>query len=159
MVFRSFAKTLKFGCTLGLTMGLLILSIGCNHEVTPGQLAGGPVERNNLQITGTVKLAEGAKLKGQGTLFVIARPKNQVGGPPLAVVRIQNPALPIGFTMSQKSVMIPTNVFEGELRLSAKWSQSGSPMAVSEGDLLTGEDLIVQAGQQNIELLLLANAL
>lgn len=150
MVFRDFTKIVMFTTLLGF----LFFAASCNHEVTPGQLVQGPVERNDLQVTGTVKLAEGAKIKGQGTLFVIARQKNQVGGPPLAVVRIQNPSLPIGFTMSQKSVMIPTNVFAGELRLSAKWSQSGSPMTVSEGDLVTPEDQIVQAGQQGVELIL-----
>ncbi len=150
MVLRNFTKTLM--------LGLLIFCTSCSHEVTPGQLAQGPTSRNDLQITGTVKLAEGVKIKGQGTLFVIARQKNQVGGPPLAVVRIQNPSLPIGFTMSQKSVMIPTNVFAGDLRLSAKWSQSGSPMSVTEGDLLTPEDQVVQAGQQGVELILQASS-
>lgn len=133
---------------------LVLFLCSCNHEISPGQITEGPKTIHNHSITGTVSLGDGLKTKGQGLLFVVARKKDQVGGPPLAVVRIPNPSLPIGFTMSQKSVMIPTNVFEGELRLSAKWSQSGSPLSVSSGDLMTSEDIFVDANQKNIELVL-----
>ncbi len=130
----------------------LILSLACNHEIQPGQLQDGPQTRNDLTVTGTVGLASGVKTKGKGTLFVIARAANQVGGPPLAVVSLQNPVLPIGFTMSQKSVMIPTNVFAGKVRMSAKWSQSGSPLSVAPGDLATAEDVVVDVGTAAVDL-------
>ena len=136
-----------------ILVGLVVLW-ACNHEITPGQLSEGPQMRNDLTVTGTVALASGVKTKGKGTLFVVARAQNQVGGPPLAVVSLQNPVLPIGFTMSQKSVMIPTNVFSGKIRLSAKWSQSGSPMAVMPGDLATADDVIVDVGSQGVDLVL-----
>lgn len=135
-----------------LLLAFVLLVAGCSHEIHPGQLNEGPLAKHEGKVTGMIELADGVKTSGQGTLFVIARKKTQVGGPPLAVVRIPNPILPIGFTMSQKSVMIPTNVFEGEVRLSAKWSKSGSPMQVSPGDLVSAQDQIVKVGTDGVVL-------
>lgn len=114
---------------------VLIFS-SCSHEIVPGQLQAGPKPQNSdAIISGTVDIKSGLKMTGSGTLFIIARPKDQSDGPPLAVKRIEDPVLPIGFQISQANVMLPTNRFEGDITLTAKWSQSGMPMQDTPGDL------------------------
>lgn len=127
----------------------------CSHEIVPGQLQAGPKPQNpNAVIAGTVDINAGLKMTGSGTLFIIARPKGQSEGPPLAVKRIEDPVLPIGFQMSQANVMIPTNRFEGEITLTAKWSQSGTPMQDTDGDLSGKLSDAVAVGTKDVKLIL-----
>jgi hypothetical protein len=133
---------------------LLIFS-RCSHEIIPGQLQAGPKAQNpEAVIAGTVDIKSGLKMTGSGTLFIIARPKGQSEGPPLAVKRIEDPVLPIGFQMSQANVMIPTNHFEGEITLTAKWSQSGTPMQDTDGDLSGKLSDVVKVGTKDVTLIL-----
>lgn len=133
----------------------ILLFTSCSHEITPTQLEDGPraVDKNAV-VTGTVAVKEGVTPKGTGTLFVIARPVGVVGGPPLAVARIDDPVFPIGFRLSQANVMIPSNRFEGEVTLTAKWSKMGSPMALSPGDLSTSEAQNISVGTTDVQVVL-----
>jgi hypothetical protein len=133
----------------------LFFFISCSHEITPTQLEDGPraVDKNAV-VTGTVAVKAGLTPKGTGTLFVIARPVGAIGGPPLAVARIDDPVFPIGFRLSQANVMIPSNRFEGEVTLTAKWSKMGSPMAAVPGDLSTSEAQNVKVGTTDIQVVL-----
>lgn len=127
----------------------------CSHEIVPGQLEAGPKSQNpDAVIAGTVDMSVGLKMNGTGTLFIIARPKGQNEGPPLAVKRIEDPVLPIGFQMSQANVMIPTNRFEGEITLTAKWSQSGTPMQDTDGDLSGKLSEAVVVGTKDVKIVL-----
>lgn len=133
----------------------LFFFASCSHEITPTQLEDGPraVDKNAV-VTGTVAVKEGLTPKGTGTLFVIARSKDVVGGPPLAVARIEDPVFPIGFRLSQANVMIPSNRFEGEVTITAKWSKMGSPMAAAPGDLATADAQNVKVGTTEIQVVL-----
>jgi len=75
-----------------------------------------------------------AQLSPRATLFVIAR--RGEGGPPLAVVRRGVGAWPVSLTMSDADAMLPGTQLAsgGPLRLIARISRSGQPVAVS-GDL------------------------
>lgn len=127
----------------------------CSHEIIPGQLQAGPKPQNfDAVISGIVDIKSGLKMTGSGTLFIIARPKGQEAGPPLAVKRIEDPILPIGFQMSQANVMIPTNRFEGEITLTAKWSQSGTPMQDTDGDLNGKMIEAIAVGTKDLKLVL-----
>ncbi len=135
----------------------MMVSLGmsaCTHELNPGQIKQGPKLIQDAVLTGSVDLAPNVKMEGTGTLFIIARKSNQVGGPPLAVKRMDDPVLPIGFQLSQANLMITSNVFEGELSVAAKWSQSGQPLDSTEGDLETSAPLIVDCNAKEIQLIL-----
>lgn len=75
-----------------------------------------------------------AQLPPNATLFVIAR--RGEGGPPLAVVRRGTGAWPVNLTMTDADAMLPGTKLAsgGPLRLIARVSRSGQPVAVS-GDL------------------------
>lgn len=133
----------------------VLIFFSCSHEIVPGQLQAGPKPQNpDAIISGTVDIKSGLKMTGSGTLFIIARPKDQSDGPPLAVKRIEDPILPIGFQMSQANVMIPTNRFEGDITLTAKWSQSGTPMQDTPGDLSGKLAEPVAVGTQDVKIVL-----
>lgn len=138
-----------------LIVVIMFGSSACTHEVTPGQIAAGPKKIDkNAVIAGTVKLKEGLKPNGFGTLFIIARNAKVKGGPPLAVKRVEDPVFPIGFQMSQKNVMIKSNQFTGDITLSAKWSKSGSPMKTTSGDLFMTKPLLTKVGTKGLEVIL-----
>ncbi len=88
-------------------------------------------------IRGRVELAAGLEgaAPADALLFVIARRHGQVGGPPLAVVRVERPSFPVEFEIGQAQVMIPSMRFEGEIALSARLDGDGNAMTKLPGDL------------------------
>ena len=125
----------------------------CSHEITPNQLSKGPLNIDyNAKVSGKVELAEGVKLNGSGTLFIILRQENSTSRAPLAVKRIQDPVLPIGFQMSYKNVMIKSQAFQGPFVVSAKWTKDGNPTSLNSGDVLATKKQIAKIGDTNLKI-------
>lgn len=85
-----------------------------------------------------------------GMLFIIAR--TRPAGPPLAVLRVPTPSFPHRFEIGQAEVMIPTLVFEGEIKLSARLDSDGNAMTKLPGDLIGAVATPLAPGATNVTL-------
>jgi cytochrome c-type biogenesis protein CcmH len=94
----------------------------------------GAAKSASIEVTVGVDPSLAARLRDEGTLFVIARRGD--GGPPLAVQRKPVGSWPVSLRLSDADAMLPgiTLAGEGALTLIARVSQSGQPVA-SSGDL------------------------
>jgi cytochrome c-type biogenesis protein CcmH len=94
----------------------------------------GAAKSASIEVTVGVDPSLAARLRDEGTLFVIARRGD--GGPPLAVQRKPVGSWPVSLRLSDADAMLPgiTLAGEGPLTLIARVSQSGQPVA-SSGDL------------------------
>ncbi|MYA94874.1 MAG: hypothetical protein F4X91_00460 [Nitrospinae bacterium] len=112
-----------------------------------------PSAGSGKTIRGVVRVAPNLKekAKGKAAIFIIARGKQP--GPPLAVMRILNPAFPLEFTMSEQNVMLQGVAFEGEVRLVAKLDGDGK-VGTEPGDIFGGARGPVQVGAKDIEIVL-----
>ncbi|MEE8165377.1 MAG: hypothetical protein V3T64_07405, partial [Myxococcota bacterium] len=70
-----------------------------------------------------------------GVLFVIARPEGTLGGPPLAVLRFDQPSFPVPFRIGPDDVMIPSMQFAGSISLTARLDADGNAMTRGASDL------------------------
>ncbi|MDP6980643.1 MAG: hypothetical protein QF570_18935 [Myxococcota bacterium] len=118
-----------------------------------GAGAGAPLGET---IRGTVTIADefAAGAPQGGLLFVIARRQGQPNGPPLAVVRAENPRFPFDFEVGQAQVMIPSMRFEGEIALSARLDGDGNAMTEQPGDLAGEITNPLSPGSSGIDLTL-----
>lgn len=82
-------------------------------------------------VTGTVEFDESiaSNVPKQGTLFLIARPKGVLRGPPLAAKRHSLVKFPFDFKIGQENVMLEGNTFEGNITVTARWDLDGMPKA------------------------------
>lgn len=90
---------------------------------------------DKIQGTITVTPALQKQITPGSVLYVIARDATNQG-PPVAVVRIDNPKFPQAFTLGSGDLMSPGVTFKGPYSLTAKLSKTGNPMT-SPGDLLS----------------------
>lgn len=86
-------------------------------------------------IRGVVRVADewSNEIPGGAALFVIAR--NEGGGPPLAVKRVDGARFPLEFSLGPDDRMIATRPFRGPLELSAWIDQDGNVTSRVPGDL------------------------
>ena len=98
------------------------------------------VASSGQTISGTIAID--AKLKAKidpnAALFIIARPAGGPGGPPLAVKKIDKPAFPLSYSLSQDNVMMQGTPFSGKINISVRLDKDGNPSTRGAGDL-TGE--------------------
>lgn len=113
--------------------------------------------RPGAAVRGKVHLADGVEPVRGAVLFVIARSRGAVGGPPLAVMRIANPQFPQAFELGPDQVMIPTLSFEGPLSISARLDADGNAMTRGPDDPMTVSDTAAVPGDLGIDLRLEAN--
>jgi hypothetical protein len=102
----------------------------------PGERRGvSPPTAEASPISGTLTLGTGMeeKVRPGSVLFLIARAGT--AGPPLAVVRIQNPTFPLDFEIGPDDRMIQSIPFVGPLRLTARVDGDGNAMTRDPGDL------------------------
>ncbi len=109
--------------------------------------------RPGASVRGNVSLADPAQAR-EGTLFIIARARGAVGGPPLAVLRIPAPRFPLAFEIGPDQVMIPGMRFEGPISLTARLDGDGDAMTRDDSDPQTGTPVAVVPGTLGVELLL-----
>ena len=113
-----------------------------------------PLAGSAEPIRGTVSVAPelADRVTGGGVLFIIARPG--AAGPPLAVKRIPSPELPLEFAIGPKDRMIQSMPFVGPLQVTARLDTDGNATTRTPGDLQSTATLVVQPGDQGIEVLL-----
>lgn len=105
--------------------------------------SGGP------SVSGTVTLAPelAGKVQDTAALFLILR---KASGPPFAVKRFASPRFPLDYRIGAADVMMAGSPFEGEVRVSARVSQSGSAGPAQPGDLEGEHAASVQVGAQRV---------
>lgn len=108
-----------------------------------------PAASGGSSISGTVTLAPALAGKVQDTavLFLILR---KASGPPFAVKRFASPRFPLDYRIGAADVMMAGSRFEGEVRVSARVSQSGSAGPAQPGDLEGEHAAPVQVGAQRV---------
>lgn len=124
-------------------------------EIAPGETSAGPggppapAASGESSISGTVTLAPALAGKVQDTavLFLILR---KASGPPFAVKRFASPRFPLDYRIGAADVMMAGSRFEGEVRVSARVSQSGSAGPAQPGDLEGERAAPAQVGSQRV---------
>ncbi len=104
-------------------------------------------------ISGIVDFDESIafRVPTQGTLFIIARPKESLSGPPLAAKKHTLIKFPFSFKIGQANVMLEGNTFEGDITVTARWDLDGTPKA-SPGDI--DGSITVTSGSKNVKIVL-----
>lgn len=96
-------------------------------------------------ITGTISVSPelSGSIPREAALFIIA---HKGAGAPFAVQRIVGPRFPLRFRLGPEDVMMAGTPFEGEVRLSARVSRTGSAGPAQPGDLEGERPVAVQVG-------------
>ncbi len=96
-----------------------------------------------------------ASMPSNSVLFIIIRSAGNQPGPPLGVRRINNPALPLELTISDKdSMMVDRKISsEAELKFQARLSLTGAPTARS-GDWQSDPVTVTQNTTQAVQLVM-----
>ena len=81
-------------------------------------------------------------------LYIIARTERP--GPPLAVVRIENPKFPAKFTLSEANVMIQGMPFRGKVRITARLDRDGNAGPAQPGDIEGKTSGAVAVGSKDV---------
>jgi cytochrome c-type biogenesis protein CcmH len=116
-----------------------------------------PGAKSSEQISGTITID--SKLKAavddQTTLFIIARPADAAGGPPLAVKKIARPAFPLSYSLSSDNLMMQGRPFSGKVSISVRLDKDGNAMTREAGNL-TGDynKNPVEVGSQNVDIVI-----
>ena len=94
-------------------------------------------QTSDVVVSGTIRLADGLgeRIGSNAVLFVIARPA-PVGGPPLAVKRLDISDFPLSYTLTQGDAMIEIDWSEIDaLYVSAKIDADGRVGGSTAGDM------------------------
>lgn len=88
-------------------------------------------------VKGIIKVKKdlAEKVAPTDVLYIIARKTSELGGAPLAVLRITSPKFPYQFEIGAANVMMAGTPFKGPFTLTAKLSKKGDAMT-NPGDLL-----------------------
>jgi cytochrome c-type biogenesis protein CcmH len=112
---------------------------------------------SSAQVTGTVTIDPKRKptVDPNAALFIIARPAGGAGGPPLAVKKIDKPAFPLTYSLSQENVMMQGTPFTGRVSISVRLDKDANPVTRTVGDL-TGEykKNPVEVGTKDVNIIL-----
>ena len=124
---------------------------------TQGQNPATAASSANQQIAG--KVTVDAKLKdsvnSQATLFIIARPAEGGGGPPLAVKKLDRPVFPLSYFLGPENVMMQGRPFSGKVTITVRLDKDGNPTTREPGDLI-GEykKNPVNVGSKNVDIVI-----
>lgn len=105
------------------------------------------------EITGTITMAQDltGRVQDGSVLFVIA---HKGAGPPFAVQRIVSPRFPLAYRLGPEDVMMAGSAFDGEVRVSARLSRTGSAGPAQPGDLEGDHAAPVQVGARNVDIVI-----
>lgn len=108
------------------------------------------------QISGNIRVDPKlqSKVNKQATLFIIARPADAPGGPPLAVKKIDTPTFPLSYSLGRENVMIQGTPFSGKLLISVRLDRDGNPMTREPGDLFGESKIPVEVGAKDVDIVL-----
>jgi hypothetical protein len=121
---------------------------GSEGVVGAAQRASAP---NGAEIRGTVTIATNllAQVRDGWVLSIIAR---KGPGPPFAVKRVPTPHFPVPYRIGAEDVMLAGSPFEGEVRMSARVSRTGSAGPPRAGDLEGEHPVPVRVGAQDADI-------
>jgi cytochrome c-type biogenesis protein CcmH len=112
---------------------------------------------SSSQISGkiTVDPKLKASLDPNAALFIIARPAGVAGGAPLAVKKIDTPAFPLSYSLSQENVMMQGTPFTGKINITVRVDKDGNPATRGAGDL-TGDykKNPAEVGAKNVDIVI-----
>lgn len=111
------------------------------------------VPQDRPDILGTITLAPklAGRLQEGSVLFVIARKST---GPPFAVKRIAAPRFPLSYRLGAEDVMMAGQAFDGEMRVSARVSQTGTAGPPQPGDLEGEHVASVRVGARHVDVVI-----
>lgn len=103
------------------------------------------------EITGTITVARDltGRIQEGSVLFVIA---HKSAGPPFAVKRIAAPRFPLAYRLGPEDVMMAGSAFDGEVRVSARLSRTGTAGPAQPGDLEGEHAAPVRVGDRNVDI-------
>jgi hypothetical protein len=91
------------------------------------------------------------RVQDGSVLFVIAR---KAAGPPFAVKRIASPRFPLAYRLGPEDAMMAGSAFEGEVRVSARLSRTGTAGPAEAGDLEGEHPVRVPVGSRDVDILI-----
>ena len=105
------------------------------------------------EIVGTITIAAdlAEPISDAPVLFIIA---HKTAGPPFAVKRIAAPRFPLPYRLGSEDVMMAGSAFEGEVRISARLSRTGSAGPPQPGDLEGEHPGPVRVGARNVDVVI-----
>jgi len=105
------------------------------------------------EITGTITVAPDlmGRVQDGSVLFVIA---HKGAGPPFAVKRIGSPRFPLAYRLGSEDVMMAGSAFDGEVRLSARLSRTGTAGPAQPGDLEGEHAAQAPVGARNVDIVI-----
>jgi hypothetical protein len=103
-------------------------------------------------ITGTIALADGARVPSGAVLFVIARTGE--AGPPTAVLRLPAPSFPFEFRLGPENRMIAALPWEGPFTLTARIDLDGNATSRDAGGLEGRAASAAAPGDTGVEIVL-----
>ncbi len=106
---------------------------------------------DGAEITGSITVARDltGRIQEGSVLFVIAR---KSAGPPFAVKRIVSPRFPLAYRLGPEDVMMAGSAFDGEVRVSARLSRTGTAGPAQPGDLEGEHAAPVRVGARNVDI-------
>ena len=108
-----------------------------------------------IRLTVTAGDSAKSKIPAGGVLYIMIRSSGPAVGPPLGVRRVIDPVLPLEITISDQDSMLEQRQIssEGEVRLQARISLTGSPAAGS-GDWQSEPLAISRDSDETVELVI-----
>ncbi|MBF0291647.1 MAG: hypothetical protein HQK86_05765 [Nitrospinae bacterium] len=108
-----------------------------------------PPAFTGLIASGVVEVSPesaGSALPGW-TLYIIARPVG--GGAPIAAKRVDKPAFPVTFELTEKDIMVGQPISGMKLSLEARYDADGDPITKEKSDLFGKMDKEIVVGEKN----------
>jgi len=148
--------------TLGVLAGVAVIVLATSLSppenspsppTEPARDAVRPPVSSGPEIVGTITIATdlAGRISDAPVLFIIAR---KTAGPPFAVKRIAAPRFPLPYRLGPEDVMMAGSAFEGEVRISARLSRTGSAGPPQPGDLEGEHAGPVQVGARNVDVVI-----
>ncbi len=127
---------------------------GMMAKARQGAPTGGPAK---MVAEGTITVA--AKLKAKiphGTLFLMGRMPGKGGqkGPPVLVLKVDNPTFPLKFKLTSDNTMMPGIPIPPTVELGAILDQDGDAVSRTPGDLAGEVKAPVKDGSKGVKLVL-----
>ncbi|MDB5097322.1 MAG: c-type cytochrome biosis protein CcmI [Cyanobacteria bacterium RYN_339] len=107
-------------------------------------------------VAGTITLAPDrmAKMGASDTLFILARPAGEKGGPPLAVLKMVGMKFPLKYELGQEDVLMPGKFFTGKVEVQAVLRRSGIATLPVPGDVRGVHAQPVEPGAKGVDIAL-----
>lgn len=138
---------------------VLLRSLSPPEQAPPGaagpspETSQRPAASDGAEITGTITVAKEltGRIQDGSVLFVIAR---KAAGPPFAVKRIVSPRFPFAYRLGPEDVMMAGSTFDGEVRVSARLSRTGTAGPAQSGDLEGEHAAPVRVGGRGVDIVI-----